>query len=112
MEGCPGNDSGLIVVLKLLAMTTWVELRKVKSSWAPLVTPIGVSASSRGDSLDLTANGLANPGGAAVSHPHAFWGVATITPGLIALSGSEASSGQLGVCGVVAYSSRALGLSQ
>ena len=64
-----------------LAMIICVEPRKVKSSWIPLGTPIGVSASFRGCGPDLTGRGLANPSGGSGICLCMFWG---LLPSLLA----------------------------
>ena len=81
-----------------------VELREVRSSQAPLGTPIGVSASSRGDGPDLRASSLTNPVGVAVSTSthsrgryHHPW-----CDGIVRLRSLLWS---VGICGVVSHSS-------
>ena len=88
-----------------LMMTICMEPREVKSSWATLAIPIGVSASSRGGGPDLTASSLSNPSGGGGICLHAFRGTATIMPGSVASSGSEATSSHSGICRAVAHSS-------
>ena len=80
-------------------MTTCIDLKELRSSWAPQGIPKGEPASSRGDSSDSTVSGSMNPGGASGSHLHAM----AITPKLLASLGSEASSGWLGACTTVGH---------
>ena len=85
-----------------LAMTICAELREVKSSQAPLGILSGVTGSPRG-CPELTASGLANPSGTAVSTSMHSRG-SYHHPGPMVSSSSEASSGQLRVSGAVSLS--------
>ena len=80
-------------------MTTCLNPKELRSSQAPWGIPKGEPASSRGGGPDLPTSGSMNPWGG--SHLHAM----VINPKLPASSGGKASSGWLGACMAVGYSS-------
>ena len=82
-------------------MIICIDPGEVRSSWGPLSIPTGESASSRGGGPDLIASDSVNPGTVSGNCLH----MSTITSNLMASSGSEACSGQTGVCGAVVHSS-------
>ena len=76
-------------------MIIYIDPREVRSSWAPWGIPTSESTSLRRGGPDSIASGSANPGGVNGN----YLCESAITPELMAPSGSEASSGQLGYVG-------------
>ena len=80
-------------------MIICIHPREVRSIWAPQSIPTG-DPHAQGGGPDSIDSGSVNPGGVGGNSLC----TSTITPELMASSGSEASSGQLGVCRLVAHS--------
>ena len=110
MEGHPGNDSGLIVVLELpcyvvphddyLSGANWGQIQPGPSGYTHRSVCI---LQGRWSWSDIQQSGKSWWGW--WYQPQHILEVATIIPGLTASYSSEASSGQSGVCGVVSHSS-------